>query len=687
MKTATYREPPTPGGLEKMEKGELKWFDTEMYGNLNTGILEEYLEEKNRVESFRIARWSWGKIGIGIVIGTIFAIITEYVGLKVGIAVSGGWYVAYLIGLGLKWKPSEINLMSAACDAATMICTGFIFTFPALYLLAYSPDFAIGVTASGEPAFLIKNVPPIAVVLVATIVSGWLGIMYFIIFRRLWLVEDPLHLPGFEPLVKLLDIAKDITGGAVEQARRSIRIVLLWSTGTGIFTFLRDMPVVTRNEEHISLLDAWFGGEYYRNGEIMQPTSTAHYTFFSFAILPIQIGIGWFMKFRVAFLMSLGSFLTWFLVVPLAVSMGVPIFDIEMNAFVRVSDYAFASWMAYRKIGAIIGIGAILGGGMVAIVKMFPMFKDATKDVRLAFRKDQAEESKDYIRGRGWYEWPVSHIPLMLGVTFVVVSLVFILGGYPVAASLVFAGILCASTFFLGAIAVKTFGETGTEPVSATSIIVLLMLIGIFYFLMGMPAETSAVMAIIGTTVFAGAISMSGSIIWDFKVGGYVGNRPYDLTRAVVTAIVPGAVLAAIGAGILSYGLATGVLNLLAPQAKVFATLNQIIFSGQSNALMVQYIAIGAAIGVCAEIMTGMGTAFGLGMYFPLSIQLPFLLGGFLRDFWEKRYLEPRAKKENWDERKRTLVVLDSYMAATGLMVGEAVMATVAAIVMVGLSG
>jgi len=390
------------------------------------------------------------------------------------------------------------------------------------------------------------------------------------------------------------------------------------------------------------------------------------------------------MKFRNALLMSLGSFLTWFIIVPLAVGLHTPVYLITyevypINGFVDVSTIPFASWMAYRKIGTIIGIGAILGGGLIAIAKMIPLFGKAFKDVANAVK---GGKSTDYEEGKGWYEWPMKHIVVLLGVTFVAVSVIFSAGGYPVHASLLFAGVLCLTTFFLGAIAVKTMGETGTEPVSATSILVLLFLISVFWGL-GLPAKQNAVMAIIGTTVFAGAISMSGSIIIDYKVSIYIGNRPYHMMRAVLTAVVPGAVVAAIGAGVLSMGLATGKLNLLAPQAKVFATLCQIIFSGASNDLMLEYIGIGVIIGIMAEMLTGMGTAFGLGMYFPLSIQLPFLFGGGLRDFYEKKVLEPRAKAEKWDETTRTLKLLDSFMAATGLMVGEAIMATAAAFVMV----
>ena len=79
--------------------------------------------------------------------------------------------------------------------------------------------------------------------------------------------------------------------------------------------------------------------------------------------------------------------------------------------------------------------------------------------------------------------------------------------------------------------------------------------------------------------------------------------------------------------------------------------------------------------------MTGMGTSFGLGMYFPLWQGFALLTGGAARDLWQKHVVEPRARAERWTERMRTLKMLDGFMMATGLIVGEAIMGTVVAVV------
>ncbi|HIC61621.1 MAG TPA: hypothetical protein EYO72_02640, partial [Marine Group III euryarchaeote] len=206
VRTSPYRQTPTPEGLKAIEKGTLDYFDTEMYANFNTEVLEEYLEEKNRRDGFGSTTWKWNQMLLGLIIGIIFAIINQYVGLKVGMIVSGSWYVAYLAAMALRWSPGEVNLSASASTGASMVCTGFVFTYPAIYLLAYSTRYEMNGTYLVDSSLLLPNSWALAgVAMVASILGGFLGCLYFIIFRRVWLIEDPLPLPGFEANIKLMD--------------------------------------------------------------------------------------------------------------------------------------------------------------------------------------------------------------------------------------------------------------------------------------------------------------------------------------------------------------------------------------------------------------------------------------------------------------------------------------------------
>ena len=682
VRTSPYRQTPTPEGLKAIEKGTLDYFDTEMYANFNTEVLEEYLEEKNRKDGFGSTKWKWNQMMLGLIIGIIFAIINQYVGLKVGMIVSGSWYVAYLAAMALRWSPGEVNLSASASTGASMVCTGFVFTYPAIYLLAYSTKYEMNGTYLVDSSLLLPNSWALAgVAMVASILGGFLGCLYFIIFRRVWLVEDPLPLPGFEANIKLMDIAGETAKeGGMEGAMHSIRLVGISTAIVMLFTFLRDWPLLGTGEDKTSILSrAGESVSWYDGGDLTVPmdNSLTNYTWLGFGLTPMMIAIGWFMRFRVALLVSLGTFFTWFVVTPLAYHYDYPFYFPLDGNYHAVSQFdPIGSIMSYSYVARPMAIGAILGGGITGLLKMAPVFKTTASDVIDIFRGESDNASrKDYVKGKGWYEWPISHIPVMLIVSLIGITLTFStqFGFFP---SLIFSLVLCLTTFALGAIAVKVMGETSIEPVSGTSFIVLLMLVLVFKGI-GLSESDTAVLALVGTTVFGGAISMSGTVIGDYKPGLYVGNRPMHIMKTELVGIIPGTIVAALFAGLLSLALARGDLVLYAPQANAFAAFAQIMLGGQTpwNLLLV-----GVIIGVFMELLTGMGTAFGLGMYLPMVVTLPMVIGGALRDYWESRFLDVAVEKENLSEKQRTMRLLNTYMIATGCIVGEALLGTLLAI-------
>jgi uncharacterized oligopeptide transporter (OPT) family protein len=688
VRTSPYRQTPTPEGLKAIEKGTLDYFDTEMYANFNTEVLEEYLEEKNRRDGFGSTTWKWNQILLGLIIGIIFAIINQYVGLKVGMIVSGSWYVAYLAAMALRWSPGEVNLSASASTGASMVCTGFVFTYPAIYLLAYSTRYEMNGTYLVDSSLLLPNSWALAgVAMVASILGGFLGCLYFIIFRRVWLIEDPLPLPGFEANIKLMDIAGETSKeGGMEGAMHSIRLVGISTAIVMLFTFLRDWPLLgtgtndaAGKEIKTSILSrAGESTSWYEAGDLTVPmeNSLTNYTWLGFGLTPMMIAIGWFMRFRVALLVSLGTFFTWFVVTPLAFHYDYPFYFPLDASYHSVTQFDYPSIMSYGYVARPMAIGAILGGGITGLLKMAPVFKTTASDVIDIFSgKSDNASRKDYVEGKGWYEWPISHIPVMLLVSLIGITLTFStqFGFFP---SLIFSLVLCLTTFALGAIAVKVMGETSIEPVSGTSFIVLLMLVLIFKGI-GLSESDTAILALVGTTVFGGAISMSGTVIGDYKPGLYVGNRPMHIMKTELLGIIPGTIVAALFAGLLSLALARGDLVLYAPQANAFAAFAQIMLGGQTpwNLLLV-----GIIIGVFMELLTGMGTAFGLGMYLPMVVTLPMVIGGGLRDYWELRFLDVAVEKENLSEKQRTMRLLNTYMIATGCIVGEALLGTLLAI-------
>lgn len=702
VKKSIYREPPTPEGLKKIEKDELEWFDPAVFANYNTGVLEQYFDERNIKKGFYRSKFVWRKVLIGILIGTSFALIDQYVGMKIGLITSGAWYTAYLLGLAMGWDASETNVSAGAATGADRTCTGFVFTFPAIYLLAYSAIY-IGRDKNRivEPEALGPLLP---IAIVSALLAALLGVMFFIIFRRIWLVEDPLPMPSMQAYVKLIDITNDMSVGAIQAAKRNLRLVGMITVATMGFVFLRDFPARTETiGSHTvskSAMDIALPDKYYSHGTVWVPADNpvSRFTIIGFTFEPIQLALGWFLRFRVAFLVGMGSLLSFFVIMPMAVHYDFPVLIVknipltggQSEIFTGIfhlndpglrtvfnlepGDVSLPAVLARDRVARIIAIGAILGGGLTAFFKMLPVFKSTIADMR---RTKPSGMRKDWIQGKGWYEWPSTHIIVMAAVTFIGITTVFTLGGFPFLQSIVFAAVLVSFTFVFGAIAVKVAGEIGVTPVSGTSFITLTLLVAIF-MAMGTSKSVTFIMALLGTAVFGTAISLSSDIIWDFRLGLYASTRPVHLIRAETLGILVGTPVAVTAATVLSYGLAQGVLDLEAPQAHAFATYVQVLAGAESY--IVHLLLLGVGIGVFVELLTGMGTSFGLGMYLPIWYIFPLLLGGGMRDYWEKRILEPQAKAKGWSEREKTMRMLKTYMIATGLMVGAALMGTIIAI-------
>ena len=212
------------------------------------------------------------------------------------------------------------------------------------------------------------------------------------------------------------------------------------------------------------------------------------------------------------------------------------------------------------------------------------------------------------------------------------------------------------------------------------------MLLGVFLNFdeaLGLNTQEAVLLGLVGTTVFGSAISMSGTVIGDYKNSLYIGNRPYHISKGNIMGVVPGAIIGAGVAIFLSRELAEGRIDLIAPQANAFATFSVIFAEGQGDLIL---LGLGFLLGVFVEWATGMGTSFGLGMYLDVPHTLPMLIGGVARDKWEEKKLEPRieAIKEKEGvvvaEKQRALILLGTFMVAAGGLTGEAFLGTESAI-------
>ena len=241
--------------------------------------------------------------------------------------------------------------------------------------------------------------------------------------------------------------------------------------------------------------------------------------------------------------------------------------------------------IAFAKTIRTIAIGCIVGGGLFGLAKMYKTFLAIFSDIGSAFRGDGSAE---YIEGKGWYEWPLKHIPIFMVVTFFSMIAIFTLGGFPWWLRPVRHG---AHRDHLHArrhrrardgrdrhracvryvvhrppLAPRCLPRCAREP---------------------RPRHAgSGAPGLVGTTVFGSAISMSGTVIGDYKNSLYIGNRPYHISKGNIMGVVPGAIFGAGVAIFLSIQLANGNIDLLAPQANAFATFSVIFAEGQGDLLL-----------------------------------------------------------------------------------------------------
>ncbi|MDI6707483.1 MAG: OPT/YSL family transporter [Candidatus Thermoplasmatota archaeon] len=624
MKKRYYRQTPSSKGLEDIERRALERYTPEFYANLNTGTLEQYFEERNEKEIDK-RELNWLNISIPLIVGSLFVLITSYIGLKIGMAVGGSWYLIYIIGIALRWSDKRIKIAGSISGSVSSVCVGYVFIYTALYILR----------EQGTVKF--SPIETLSVAIVGSTLLSVLAVVVAITLRRIWVVEDPLPLPGFEASVTLLDIAQKAYAGTAKQVKRTIGLVIsLLSLALG-FCFLRDFPINGK-----SIFQRLFAGRFYDRGSIMLPEGASRYFWANFYLSPMLAAIGWFMRLKGAFIVCLGSIVTWLLINPLAVYFGATAYDPQLGKTILISN----PMLAYSNFARIIAIGAIVGSGFAALVKTLPKIRGIA-----TFPKAQAPGI-------------LKNIKLLAGIAFGVLVVIFFLTSESLSGSLIISILLILFCFFLAIVVIKIMGETGSTPVSAMGLIVLILLI-LPLRALGLDPNTTAVLGILAVTAFCASTVVSANLFYDFKLGLYVGNQPKNLIKAQLIGILPGTVLAGVFISILALNLKE--LDLLAPQANALAAITNALLGFHVNYWL---LLVGIAIGVVAEVVTGRGTAFALGMYFPLGITLPLLLGGSVRFLWEKRL--PKLKPE-----EKSLKLVNTYAMCTGLTIGESVMSAI----------
>lgn len=583
--------PSEPAGLPEL-------FSPEFYARVNKGPLEEDYEAHNKDPK----NWTpipWGLVLVGILVGLVFSIVNAYAVLSVGITVAGSWFLLFFVGALLGWRPGVINYVGGSSTGASQVVIAIAFVLPALFFLS---------TSSGESGFYELDAIPSPVALVGFfLVGGLLGVLFFQVYRRLWVVDHPLPFPGaFESAGELLRMAQARIDGARSRIREHVFVVTTAALLTGFWVILRDLQVFGPADDRRSFLDDLFGGRFYSDGTIPAPGAFAVPYFGLITLQPFFLAIGWFVRIRIALILLLGSIVTFVL----------PFFSPQALASETPS---FAFIMTWADNARLLAAATIVGAAVVALARL-------GRPIAAGFR-ELATERHTLEAAR----------PLRFGLIVLALLLVamaaFWASGVPLWGVLLVVPLGVLLIAVLGFATVKAAGETSVQPISPMIIIGLLALLLLLGFTGG--SEAAILVLALGTAAFFGTgLLMSTDLFLDTKVGHYIGNPPHRQAIAQVAGLVPGVIAGTFVVWFLSRGIADGsVTGLTAPVGRTLEGLALLILGEDLPWLL---ILIAFLLGASVEYGTRLGTAFGIGMVLPLAMPVTLFAGAALREGYER---------------------------------------------------
>jgi putative OPT family oligopeptide transporter len=570
----------------------------------------------------------------GLFFSALFSMAAAYLGLKIGQVFEAAIPIAIIaVGLSVFTKRKNAlseNVMIQSIGAASgVVVAGAIFTIPAIYIL--------GLDAKFFQIFL------------ASLFGGFLGILFLIPFRKYFVKEMHGQFPFPEATATTEVLVAGESGG--DQAK----ILLKAMAVGGIYDFI------------IGTFHWW--GEVFSSRAIpfMRGIADDVKLVFNINVGAAVMGLGYIVGLKYAAIIAAGSFVSWFVFVPM-----VHYFGQEVTVIVGSTADALISNMSAEDIFSTyvrhIGIGGIAIAGILGILKSSKIIGGAMKLawVEIVGGKGLHQEAKVERTDR---DLPMGLIGGMIGITAVLIFLFFWLGVvHNLWHAVVGLLIVLIVAFLFTTVAARAIAIVGTNPVSGMTLMTLI-LSSVILVKVGLSGPTGMVSALIIGGVVCTALSMAGGFITDLKVGYWLGTTPvtqqrYKFLGTIVAAASVGLVIMMLNA---TYGF-VGEGALVAPQANAMAAVIEPLMSNQPAPWML-YI-VGGVFALILEMIGIPPLAFALGMYIPLELNTPILAGGIVAHFVAKS-----TKNEALSAKRRERGTL----IASGFIAGGAIMGVLSA--------
>jgi len=580
-------------------------------------------------------------VTMGLLFCALFSMAAAYLALRVGQGIEAAIPIAILaIGISpLFARRSTIleNVIVQSIGAnSSHVVAGAVFTIPALYMLAAEPGSGVA-----EPTVL--------QVIIVSFLGGCLGILFLIPLRYHFMVELHGKLPWPEGTATTeILISGEQVGG---QAKILAIAAALGATYDGLATTFHAWA------EILSFRAVGLGQLLERQFMTLRILNNA-------AI----IGIGYIVGIRYAAIICAGSFLSYFVLVPLVHAIGTYAPGILPPGTLPISEMGIDEVFKYYV--RIIGVGGIAGAGILGILSSLPsMVRSIGANIVGMSHQDE----------RAVTEVPRVDRPLpgaftIVGlVIFALAAFLFFSFGVGIGGSFAYAAVAAALVmiiaFLFAPVAARAIAIVGTNPVSGMTMLTLIVT-GFVLLKMGLSGGNGMFVTMMVGGVVCTALAASGALASDLKVGHWIGATP---ARQLGLKFV-GTAVAAIFCGIMMWvmsqadpGQGFGTAAIPAPQASAMKEILVGIFGAQTAPLQWYLFGLGVLLALILR-MTGVPPlAFALGMYLPMELNTPVLLGGILSWLVARK----RADDSDGDVKARTD---RGVLMASGLIAGGAIM-------------
>ena len=597
---------------------------------------EEYKPVMSPQETYReVSPWS---ITWGILMAVLFSAAAAYLGLKVGQVFEAAIPIA-IIAIGVSSATKRKNALGenviiqsiGACSGA--VVAGGIFVMPAIYMLELEADFFN--------------------IFIAAALGGVLGILFLIPFRK-YFVKDQ-H--GKYPFPEATATTQVLVSG--EKGGSQAKPLLL----AGLVGGLYDFTVATFGwwNENVTSRMIGFGETIADKAKLVFKVNTG----------AAVLGLGYIIGLKYAFIICVGSLTVWWLIVP---GMALIFPDTVLNQWdpsITTAVGQMAPEVIFKSYARSIGIGGIAMSGIIGIIKSWGIIKSA---VGLAARemKGKGSGQEEILRTQRDISFKI--IAFGSIATLIITFLFFYFGVMDFNLLHAVVGILLVAiiAFLFTTVAANAIAIVGSNPVSGMTLMTLI-LASVVMVAVGLKGNAGMLAALLMGGVVCTALSMAGSFITDLKIGYWLGTTPkkqetWKFLGTIISAATVAGVMIVLDK---TYGFNSG--KLAAPQANAMAAVIKPLMSGQ-GAPWVLY-GIGAVIALILDRCKVPALAFALGMFIPLELNIPLLVGGAVNWYVTTRSKDEAVNKARGD--KGTLL-------ASGFIAGGALMGVVSALLKFG---